>query len=271
MPGGLGGLAGLLAALVVVFGVAVPDFASGGTLQSVMFQMPELGLLSLAMLLPLISGGLNLAIIATANQAALLMAWLMRILDAGRRLGRHRGARDRRGDAGRAAALRRHRAAHRRPGRLHRRASDPGHPRHALADRRHQHLSHPRHHHLRPAASIRRGRQRGGARRAGAVPGAHRRRPGLRPAAAPHGIRRRGVHGRLEHRGDALLGDRRPPRAGGRLSRLVRALLRRRLPDAGALQLGERRVRAILPAHHHPRGGAGRRRSVRRLRHGLPA
>ena len=78
MPGGLGGLAGLLAALVVVFGVAVPDFASGGTLQSVMFQMPELGLLSLAMLLPLISGGLNLAIIATANQAALLMAWLMR-------------------------------------------------------------------------------------------------------------------------------------------------------------------------------------------------
>ena len=34
-----------------------------------MFQLPELGLLSLAMAIPLISGGLNLAIIATANQA----------------------------------------------------------------------------------------------------------------------------------------------------------------------------------------------------------
>jgi ABC-type xylose transport system permease subunit len=42
-----------------------------------MFQLPELGLLSLAMTIPLISGGLNLAIIATANQAALLMAWIL--------------------------------------------------------------------------------------------------------------------------------------------------------------------------------------------------
>ena len=42
-----------------------------------MFQLPELGLLSLAMPIPLISGGLNLAIIATANQAALLMAWIL--------------------------------------------------------------------------------------------------------------------------------------------------------------------------------------------------
>jgi simple sugar transport system permease protein len=78
VPGGLGGLAALLAALITAFSLGIPGFASVGTLQSVMFQMPELGLLSLAMLLPLISGGLNLAIIATANQAALLMAWLMK-------------------------------------------------------------------------------------------------------------------------------------------------------------------------------------------------
>jgi simple sugar transport system permease protein len=77
-PGGLSGLATLLVVLVIVSAVAVPGFASGGTLQSIMFQMPELGLLSLAMVVPLISGGLNLAIIATANQAALLMAWLMK-------------------------------------------------------------------------------------------------------------------------------------------------------------------------------------------------
>ena len=42
-----------------------------------MFQAPELGLLCLAMVIPLISGGLNLAIIATTNQCALLMAWIM--------------------------------------------------------------------------------------------------------------------------------------------------------------------------------------------------
>jgi simple sugar transport system permease protein len=79
-PGGLSGLGGLLLGLVVISAVAVPGFASVGTLQSIMFQMPELGLLSLAMMVPLISGGLNLAIIATANQAALLMAWLMKLM-----------------------------------------------------------------------------------------------------------------------------------------------------------------------------------------------
>ena len=79
-PGGVAGLLALLAALVLGFSLAVPGFASAGTLQSVMFQLPELGLLSLAMVIPLISGGLNLAIIATANQAALLVTWVMTIL-----------------------------------------------------------------------------------------------------------------------------------------------------------------------------------------------
>jgi simple sugar transport system permease protein len=45
-----------------------------------MFQMPELGLLALAMVIPLISGGLNLAIIATSNQCALLMAYILKAL-----------------------------------------------------------------------------------------------------------------------------------------------------------------------------------------------
>jgi len=76
--GGVGGLLLLLAALVIGFSLLLPDrFPRAGTFQSMMFQLPELGLLSLAMVLPLISGGLNLAIIATANQAALLMAWVM--------------------------------------------------------------------------------------------------------------------------------------------------------------------------------------------------
>ena len=41
------------------------------------FQMPELGILALAMMIPLMSGGLNLAIIATANLSALVMAAIL--------------------------------------------------------------------------------------------------------------------------------------------------------------------------------------------------
>ncbi len=72
------GLVVLLAALFAVFSLLLPGtFLRPGTMQAMMFQLPELGLLSLAMALPLVSGGLNLAIIATANQSALLMAWLL--------------------------------------------------------------------------------------------------------------------------------------------------------------------------------------------------
>ena len=81
MPGGTIGLAVLLLVLVVVNAVLLPgQFATFGTLQSMMFQLPELGMLALAMVIALISGGLNLAIIATANQCALLMAFILKAL-----------------------------------------------------------------------------------------------------------------------------------------------------------------------------------------------
>jgi len=74
------GLALLLVALVLMFSLLLPEsFPRPSTLQGMMFQVPELGLLSLAMAIPLISGGLNLAVIATANQAGLLMAWILTI------------------------------------------------------------------------------------------------------------------------------------------------------------------------------------------------
>lgn len=74
----LGGLLLLLLGLFAVFTVLLPGkFLQTGTMQSMMFQLPELGLLSLAMAIPLVSGGLNLAIIATTNAAALLMAWIL--------------------------------------------------------------------------------------------------------------------------------------------------------------------------------------------------
>jgi simple sugar transport system permease protein len=75
---GLRGLLILLVLLVAFFSVVEPStFPHGATLRALMFQVPELGLLSLAMAIPLISGGINLAIIATANLSALLMAWIL--------------------------------------------------------------------------------------------------------------------------------------------------------------------------------------------------
>jgi simple sugar transport system permease protein len=72
------GLLLLLLGLFAAFSILLPGaFLQAGTMQSMMFQLPELGLLSLAMAIPLVSGGLNLAIIATANQAGLLMAWIL--------------------------------------------------------------------------------------------------------------------------------------------------------------------------------------------------
>ena len=79
---GLGGdMTGLLILWAVLFGVFTlllpQSFPRVSTFQAMMFQIPELGLLSLAMVIPLISGGLNLAIISTANQVALLMGWIL--------------------------------------------------------------------------------------------------------------------------------------------------------------------------------------------------
>ena len=77
----VGALLILLAALVGLFSLLEPTtFPRGTTLQAMMFQLPELGLLSLAMAIPIISGGINLAIISTANAAGLLMAWILTAL-----------------------------------------------------------------------------------------------------------------------------------------------------------------------------------------------
>jgi simple sugar transport system permease protein len=71
-------LAALIVIAVVCFGILAPArFLSGETLRAMAFQMPELGILALAMMIPLMSGGLNLAIIATANLSALVMAAIL--------------------------------------------------------------------------------------------------------------------------------------------------------------------------------------------------
>jgi simple sugar transport system permease protein len=73
-----GGLLLLLATLCIGFSALLPGrFATRDTLTSILFQLPEFGLLALAMLLPLLSGGINLSIIASANMSALSMAWIL--------------------------------------------------------------------------------------------------------------------------------------------------------------------------------------------------
>ena len=71
------GLLGFLLAACVFFALLSPNFLTAGTFASVAFQLPELGLLTLAMLMPIVSGGFNLAITFTANLAGLAMAWVL--------------------------------------------------------------------------------------------------------------------------------------------------------------------------------------------------
>lgn len=71
------GLLGFLLLVILLFGVLAPRFLTGANFGSIAFQLPELGLLTLAMLIPLISGGINLAIVYTANLSGLTLAWVL--------------------------------------------------------------------------------------------------------------------------------------------------------------------------------------------------
>lgn len=71
------GLLGFLALVVLFFALVAPRFLSMANFGSIASQLPELGLLTLAMLIPIISGGFNLAIIYTANIAGLTLAWVL--------------------------------------------------------------------------------------------------------------------------------------------------------------------------------------------------
>jgi simple sugar transport system permease protein len=71
------GLVGLLALTVIAFGLTSPRFLTAANFDSIAFQLPDLGLLTLAMLAPIISGGINLAVIAIANLSGLTLAWIL--------------------------------------------------------------------------------------------------------------------------------------------------------------------------------------------------
>ena len=67
-------LLGGLAVVIIGFSSSTPLFLTGSNFGSMAFQLPVLGLLTLAMMVPILSGGLNLAIIFQANIAGLALA-----------------------------------------------------------------------------------------------------------------------------------------------------------------------------------------------------
>jgi simple sugar transport system permease protein len=67
----------LMTIMIVAFSFATHKFLTEASFASMGFQAPLLGLLTIAMLAPMISGGINLAIIYTANISGLTFAWFM--------------------------------------------------------------------------------------------------------------------------------------------------------------------------------------------------
>jgi simple sugar transport system permease protein len=65
-------------ALFIIMSLIMPaQFLSLGNFQSIAFQLPELGILALAMMITMVSGGINLSIIAGANLSGIVMAMIM--------------------------------------------------------------------------------------------------------------------------------------------------------------------------------------------------
>lgn len=67
----------LIGVTVLAFSFLIPNvFWSAANFQSIASQMPILGVLALAMAVTMLTGGINLSIIATMNACALIMAWV---------------------------------------------------------------------------------------------------------------------------------------------------------------------------------------------------
>jgi simple sugar transport system permease protein len=75
-------LAAFAVLLVVVFSIASGNFLTIINFQSMGFQVAEVGLLSLAVMLSMLTGGIDLSIVSVANIAALVTAELFRSTNA---------------------------------------------------------------------------------------------------------------------------------------------------------------------------------------------
>lgn len=71
-------LLALFAVAVIAFSIFIPDiFWSVSNFQSMASQIPVLGILTLAMALPMLTGGINLSIIAGMNACSLIIAYFI--------------------------------------------------------------------------------------------------------------------------------------------------------------------------------------------------
>lgn len=70
----------LLVVLFIVFSLGVDRFFSVESAWSMAIQVSGLGILSLAMMITLLKGGINLSLIATTNLCSLTMAYVMNLL-----------------------------------------------------------------------------------------------------------------------------------------------------------------------------------------------
>lgn len=70
-------LIALVAFILVMAGLNGAKFFKIQNIQSMAFQMPELGILSLAMMITMLTGGINLSIIASANLTSIIIALVL--------------------------------------------------------------------------------------------------------------------------------------------------------------------------------------------------
>ena len=71
-------LLGLMVLVFVGIGSANPSFMSGASLSSMAFQFPEFGLLALAILPTMLSGGIDLSVVSVANLTSIVAALLLK-------------------------------------------------------------------------------------------------------------------------------------------------------------------------------------------------
>lgn len=68
----------ILVVLIIAMSMLLPDsFLKAANFQSIAFQLPEIGLLALAMMITMLSGGINLSIIASANLSGIVTAYIL--------------------------------------------------------------------------------------------------------------------------------------------------------------------------------------------------
>lgn len=65
-------LLGVFVVLSIFFAATEDKFLTGRSITSMGFQLPEIGVLSLAMMITILAGGINLSVVATSNLAAVL-------------------------------------------------------------------------------------------------------------------------------------------------------------------------------------------------------